>query len=338
VARIIGRLLLLNAILAFTAAASNAEEASDALVSSNAGGAPTHVSPTGETTRNEPEKADTRTDGSAESARDEPQGAGKRSGAAPGVADTVYWAPEIVVEAERLRAAEQILDRSGFVALIQLEDAHRRFEDAATLLSRLTGVRVLQYGGLGGYATVSIRGSSANQVLLFLDGVPLNNAYLGVANIADLPLGDLQRIEIYRGFSPPHLGSSAIGGAINLVSFGEDDGGESKLTAGATAGSYGTERYMISFRTGAGRARIRAHAAYTASSGDFTFLDDAATPMNPFDDRTTVRLNNDFASWNIIGRAELELPRIRELSLCHNALLREGGVPGIGANQSLTAR
>jgi iron complex outermembrane receptor protein len=288
--------------------------------------------------QDEPRNAETRSNGDAGSARDEPESSDNPAEAVPEAADTVYWAPEIVVEAERPSALDRLLDRSGFVAMIELGETHRRFEDAATLLSRLTGVRILQYGGLGSYATVSIRGSSANQVRLFLDGVPLNNAYLGIASVADLPLGDLHRIEIYRGFSPPHLGSSAIGGAINLVSFGEDERDDSRLAAAATAGSFGTERYLISFRSGAGRVRIRAHAAYTRSAGDFAFLDDAATPQNPLDDMTATRLNNDFGSWNIIGRAEIELPIVSELSLSHDALLREGGVPGIGSNQSLTAR
>jgi len=294
----------------------------------------------GEPARCEQGKAGERPDveDAGDPARDEPRVSGDRPGAAPGVADTVYWTPEIVVEAERLGAVDRLFDRSGFVAMIDLGETHKRFEDAATLLSRLAGVRVLQYGGLGGYATVSIRGSSANQVLLFLDGVPLNNAYLGVANIADLPLGGLQRIEVYRGFSPPHLGSSAIGGAINLVSFDGDDGEASSLTAGVTAGSYGTERYMISLGAGMGRIRVRAHASHTRSDGDFSFTDDAATPLNPLDDRTATRFNNDFASWNIIGRVEIDLPLVSKLGLCHNALLREGGVAGIGANQSLTAR
>ena len=292
----------------------------------------------GRAARDETRTAESRNAGKARPGHDESGNRGGPADAVHGAADTVYWAPEIVVEAERPDALDRLLDRSGFVAMIELGDANRRFEDAVTILSRLTGVRILQYGGLGSYATVSIRGSSANQVRLFLDGVPLNNAYLGVASIADLPLGDLHRIEIYRGFSPPHLGSSAIGGAINLVSFGGDERESSRLTAAATAGSFGTERLLASFRSGAGRARIRGHAAYTRSRGDFDFLDDAATPLNPYDDLSATRLNNDFTSWNIIGRAEIDLPRILELSLSHDVLLREGGVPGIGANQSLTAR
>jgi iron complex outermembrane receptor protein len=253
-------------------------------------------------------------------------------------ADTVFWAPEILVEAERLRPSEELFNRSGFVALIRLDQMHKRMEDASTLLSRIAGIRVLQYGGLGSFATVSIRGSSSNQVSVYLDGVPLNNAYLGVANLSDLPLGDLHRIEIYRGFSPPHLGSSAIGGAINLVSFSGDDDRGPGASISVSAGSFGTIRYLLSLRSGAWRARFRGHAAHTRSRGDFAFIDDRSTPLNVLDDRVVTRLNNDFTTWNFIGRAEIDLPGFSAASVSHDAVLREGGVPGLGSNQSLTAR
>ena len=255
-------------------------------------------------------------------------------------ADTVFWAPEILVEADRLHSSDGLFDRSGFVAAIELDRAHARIDDAATLLSRLAGVRVLQYGGLGSFATVSIRGSSSSQVHVYLDGVPLNNAYLGVVSLGDLPLGAVSRIEIYRGFSPPHLGSSAIGGAINLISFTADDTDrtEPELTMSATAGSFGTGRYLLSMSTGAEQVRFRGHASYMESRGDFSFVDDLNTQMNPLDDQTTTRLNNDFTLWNMLGHLELDLPGLDRASLSHDAVLREGGVPGLGSNQSLTAR
>ena len=255
-------------------------------------------------------------------------------------ADTVFWAPEILVEADRLRPSDGLFARSGFVAAIELDRAHTRIDDAATLLSRLAGVRVLQYGSLGSFATVSIRGSSSSQVHVYLDGVPLNNAYLGEVSLGDLPLGDVNRIEIYRGFSPPHLGSSAIGGAINLVSFAKEDADRKapELTMSATAGSFGTGRYLLSLRMGAAHVRLRGHASYMKSQGDFSFVDDRSTPLNPLDDQTATRLNNDFTLWNIFGRADLDLPVFDGVSLSHNAVLRERGVPGLGSNQSLTAR
>jgi len=50
-------------------------------------------------------------------------------------------------------------------------------EDLADVLSEMVGVNVEQYGGLGDFATVSVRGSSAAQVTVFLDGIPMNDPY-----------------------------------------------------------------------------------------------------------------------------------------------------------------
>ena len=57
----------------------------------------------------------------------------------------------------------------------------------------------MQVQDLGsGFATVSIRGSTAEQVVVYLDGVPLNRALGGGVNLADLPLAQIESIEIYR--------------------------------------------------------------------------------------------------------------------------------------------
>ncbi|MCK4236321.1 MAG: TonB-dependent receptor, partial [Candidatus Krumholzibacteria bacterium] len=141
----------------------------------------------------------------------------------PNMLDTLFWGPEIIVEAKRILPDDEIFNRSNFVVLIDLGKRKDRIEDIASILSRTVGVRVKQYGGLGSFATMSIRGSSSNQVQLYMDGVPLNDAYTGTANLADLPLGDVQRIEIFRGFSPTNFGSSAIGGTVNLVTSGNSD-------------------------------------------------------------------------------------------------------------------
>lgn len=258
------------------------------------------------------------------------------------VADTLFWAPEIVVEAERIKVEDELFKRSGFVASIDLTEGRAYVEDVAAILSRIVGVRIRQYGGLGSFATVSIRGSSSNQVEIYMDGIPLNNAFLGTIDLADLPVGDLKRIEVYRGFSPPHLGSSPIGGVVNLVTRGDEEwetgGILSHLETRATLGSYGTRRYLLSLWSKIWRLKMHYHASYLESRGDFTYLDDRSTPENPFDDRETSRLNNDFTLWNMLGQAALDLPGFSSASLNHEFALREGGVPGVGSNQSETAR
>ena len=258
--------------------------------------------------------------------------------------DTVYTVAPIVIDAPRVPLhVDDVFLRSGFVAVLDMGERRGRVEDLSTVLAQTVGVRVRQYGGLGSFATVSIRGSSSNQVDVYLDGVPLADAYTGVTNIGDLPLDGLERIEVYRGFTPPQLGSSSIGGAVNLVAASPDSAGFpnrliSRLKFDQSYGSYGTSRHVVSLWSAPGPARVFLHGSYMRSDGNFEFVDDLGTPQNPLDDRTAVRINNDFETLNILGRVRLDIPRAGNITLSHNSLLREQGVPGPPNNQSATAR
>jgi iron complex outermembrane receptor protein len=258
------------------------------------------------------------------------------------VPDTVYTVPGIVVEAPRIPLEDDALRRSGFVAVLDMGDRRDRVEDLSTVLSQMIGIRVRQYGGLGRFATVSIRGSSANQVDLFVDGVPLKDAYLGVTNLGDLPLDGIDRIEVFRGFTPPQLGSSSIGGAINLVTQGDKGRGRhspiAKVEARQSYGSFDTSRLVVSLWSHLRAARLFVHGSRLKSQGDFDFINDKTTPHNPADDAITTRVNNDFESWNLLGRLAGTVPSVGELSLHYNSVLREQGVPGVGSFQSRTAR
>ena len=258
------------------------------------------------------------------------------------VGDTLYTLPPIVVRATPInRGVYEVFMRSGFVAVLDLEERKDRVEDLSSVLSQTVGVRVRQYGGLGSFATVSIRGSSSNQVDLYLDGMPLNDAYTGVSNLGDLSLDGIESIEVYKGFSPPHLGSSSIGGVINLVTDHERkwNGTEPSfhLETRASRGSFDTSRYVLSLWQSTGALRAFLHGSYLDTQGDFLFLDDKGTPQNLTDDEETVRTNNDSETIDVLGRVEVDAPFVGKLSLGHNTILRDNGVPGIGSNQSVTA-
>ncbi len=237
-------------------------------------------------------------------------------------------------------ARSDVTNRPGFVALVDMRPRAGRVEDLTAVLSQLVGVRVTQYGGLGSFATVSIRGSSSSQVRTFLDGMPIDDPYLGVTNLGDLPLGGVERVEVYRGFSPPQLGGSAIGGAVHLVT--RDDGARDALLsaaeASASAGSFDTRRENGSLFLRPGPVRVFAHGTYERSQGDFEFEDDNGTPYNLDDDEVATRVNNDFEGWNGILRASSDIPRVAEASLAYYHAERENGVPGLGSFQSTTAR
>ncbi len=266
-------------------------------------------------------------------------GDGASSGSKKSFVDSLFWAPEILVEADRIGHEEDIMSRSGFVAVVNLSPRRHRVEDAASILSKSVGVRVRRYGGLGSFATMSIRGSSSSQVQFYLDGVPLNDPYSGMTDLNDISTGGLERIEIYRGTSPTGFGGSSIGGTVNLVSAANSAGVTGAwFEAHGSAGSFGTRRLNASIRSSSGPVSLRFGGGYLESRGDFPFTDDNGTPMNPDDDAEALRLNNDFTRWNAAGRLGVAARGFDDLSLNFSAVSREGGIPGIGSNQSSLAR
>jgi len=84
------------------------------------------------------------------------------------------------------------------------------------LMNRSTGVRIRQNGGLGSQPELSVNGFQGKAIKYFKDGIPLDYQGEGY-NIASLPLEVLERVEIYKGVLPVHLGADALGGAVNLV-------------------------------------------------------------------------------------------------------------------------
>jgi len=72
-------------------------------------------------------------------------------------------------------------------------------------------------GSLGQVQTFTLRGSTSSQVLFLLDGRKLNSLTLGIFNLSDLSLGNLEKVEIVRGPLSSLYGANALGGVVNLI-------------------------------------------------------------------------------------------------------------------------
>lgn len=268
-------------------------------------------------------------------------GTAERSASRNAPLDTLFWAPEIVVVGRRA-ADDDPVGSPAFVAVVDAAARRGRADDIASLLSRTVGVRVKRYGGLGAFAGVSIRGSSSSQVAVYLDGVPLNNAWTGMTDLSSFAPGDLERIEVYRGASPARFGASAVGGTINLVPRGfdglADAGRPVRVGADLSTGSFGERGARVGLTARLPSLLLDAAVSLRESDGDFPFLDDNGTPFSALDDETTDRRNNDCTRWNGTARIAVDAPGFRTLALSHLSSNRESGVAGIGANQSTAAR
>ncbi len=213
-----------------------------------------------------------------------------------------------------------------FATVHEVTDRLKRVSTVADVIEQGAGVHVRRYGGLGSYSTASIRASSPGQVEIYVDGVPVNSARYGAMNLAELPLDNLERIEVYRGGAPAEFGSPGIGGVVNLVTRSP---GEGHTAAALSAGSYET------FRVGLLRSGSRAALDYTVSfhhlqsEGDFEYLDRHGTPENVDDDEIVARENNDFRESDLLVRLDAGPWAGWSVETANEVYWKRSGVPGI---------
>lgn len=192
--------------------------------------------------------------------------------------------------------------------------------DLAEVLETVPGATVRRLGGLGDFAGISIRGSSFRQVEVFLDGVPLNPDGAAAVDLSEFPVTNLDRVEVYRGFAPPELGSAAMGGVVNLVT---GDTLRTPTSVRFAAGSWGTERVdaLASGRVKSVDALVAFDQLHT--DGDWSYFDDQGTSYNLLDDRTLVREHNAIDRASALGRVRVGDDTLRLTLLDHYASLRQ---------------
>jgi vitamin B12 transporter len=118
----------------------------------------------------------------------------------------------------------------------ELEDL--RVDTVLQALRQAAGIDVVQQGGPGRTTSVFIRGHNSQHTLVLIDGVRLNNNAGGGFDFANLPVSNIERIEIVRGAQSALYGSEAIGGVINIITKRGGDG-----LHGSVEGAMGTKGY-----------------------------------------------------------------------------------------------
>ena len=84
------------------------------------------------------------------------------------------------------------------------------------VLRRTPGVSIANNGGPGKSTSVFLRGTESDHTLVLVDGVEYRSATVGQAAIEDLPIEQIERIEIVRGPRSSLYGADAIGGVIQI--------------------------------------------------------------------------------------------------------------------------
>ena len=123
--------------------------------------------------------------------------------------------PTVVVTAARTPTRiDQTLAHVTVISRAEIERATG--STLAGLLATQPDVQFSSNGGIGKTSTVFLRGLEARHTLLLVDGVRLSSATVGIPSFDNIPLEDIERIEIVRGPLAGLYGSDAVGGVIQV--------------------------------------------------------------------------------------------------------------------------
>jgi vitamin B12 transporter len=152
--------------------------------------------------------------------------------------------PVVVTATRREQPASEVL---ASVELITGEElAMRPAAELSDALRFVPGVEPARLGGAGQQTSIFVRGTDSNHVLVLMDGLRINPGTIGTAATQNVAPEFVERVEIVKGPRSTLYGSDAIGGVINVITRGAEDG--SSVQAGF--GSFETK--SASFNAGFG--------------------------------------------------------------------------------------
>jgi vitamin B12 transporter len=186
-------------------------------------------------------------------------------GAAKGSPDkTAQTLPVMVVTATRIR--QPLSEIGTSVSVVDSQQIQsQKIDQASEVLREVPGVQVTQSGSPGSVTDVSIRGATAAQTLIMIDGVEVNSGATGSFNLSDITTEGLSRVEVVRGAGGALYGSQAIGGVVNLLT--ERGSGPPKVTLSSEGGNRATQRQIVTLNGSQGALGYAGALSYYSTSG-----------------------------------------------------------------------
>jgi outer membrane cobalamin receptor len=138
-----------------------------------------------------------------------------------------YWLDEVVVVADRV---QNRLHESAWATSVLTAEALRQIP-AKTLgdaLRHIPGITFVEKDGSGHLSMAIVRGffggGETEYILLTVDGVPTNDLRTGLAEWSQIPVSEIERIEVLRGGASAVYGDAALGAVINIKTRDSESG------------------------------------------------------------------------------------------------------------------
>jgi outer membrane cobalamin receptor len=121
----------------------------------------------------------------------------------------------LVVTAAQVDQLSSALPDSATVLTGETLATRQQFTMSQALRS-VPGLTVQQSGGPGTLSSLFLRGGESDFTLVLIDGIRAN-AFGGGVDLSQVPLADVERIEVVRGPQSALYGADAIGGVVQVI-------------------------------------------------------------------------------------------------------------------------
>ncbi|MDD4899478.1 MAG: TonB-dependent receptor [Candidatus Omnitrophica bacterium] len=133
----------------------------------------------------------------------------------PVFADDVYLDEIVVTPSRTEESAGSTSRKVDVITSGDIESSGGK--DLSEVLTEKAAIDIIDYGGIGGQKTIRMRGSTSSQVLVLMDGRPLNSPRDGTVDLSSIPVENVERMEVVYGPTSNLYGSSAMGGTVNII-------------------------------------------------------------------------------------------------------------------------
>ncbi len=174
---------------------------------------------------------------------------------------------EIVVTASRVE--EETEKVPAMVSVITAEDlAASGRTTLVEALDGLAGIHFRSSSGNAAQAEVAMRGFGENsfgRVLVLVDGRKLNRPDMAGINWLQIPLENVERVEVVRGGNSVLYGDHAVAGVINVIT--KKGGKKLSVDASVIGGSFGLNQERLGIRGPAGPVEFSLNGEHTSEQG-----------------------------------------------------------------------
>ncbi len=178
------------------------------------------------------------------------------------------------------RSPMRLADALGDLTLITRDDIERQaYGSLPDLLRNVAGIEMTRNGSAGANTSLYVRGAETRHTVVLIDGVRVDSQSTGGADWQNIPLSQIDRVEVLKGPASALYGSDAIGGVVQI--FTRRGNGRTQVELGLGGGNLGASRADASITGGSRRFDYAATLAMDRGTGFNSYVRTGTSSSNP---------------------------------------------------------